>query len=159
DCGEQIHCKVLLLALGVHWRKLEAAGADRFAGAGIYYACTTVEGDLYDQCDVAVVGGGNSAGQAGMVLAECSPIRLVHLIIRRSLGSGMSEYLSERIRAAANVTLHEHTEIAAIQGSRRMETITLKSRAANSEQSLPCSAVFVFIGADPAADWLPANIA
>jgi thioredoxin reductase (NADPH) len=145
--------------LGVHWRKLEAAGADRFAGAGIYYACTTVEGDLYDRCDVAVVGGGNSAGQAVMFLAECCPSRQVHLLIRRTLGPAMSEYLSQRIRAAANVTIHEHTEIAAIQGGRRMETITLKNSATRSEQNLPCSAVFVFIGADPAADWLPPNIA
>jgi hypothetical protein len=58
DCGAQIRCRVLLLALGVRWRRLEAAGAGRFAGAGIYYACTTVEADLYDRADVAVVGGG-----------------------------------------------------------------------------------------------------
>ena len=56
DCGAAIRCRVLLLALGVRWRRLEAAGADRFAGAGIYYACTTVEADLYDRADVAVVG-------------------------------------------------------------------------------------------------------
>ena len=74
DCGAEIRCRVLLLALGVRWRRLEAAGADRFAGAGIYYACTTVEADLYDDADVAVVGGGNSAGQAVMFLAECCPI-------------------------------------------------------------------------------------
>ena len=94
DCGAEIRCRVLLLALGVRWRRLEAAGADRFAGAGIYYACTTVEADLYDDADVAVVGGGNSAGQAVMFLAECCPSRTVHLLIRRTLGPGMSEYLS-----------------------------------------------------------------
>ena len=71
DCGAEIRCRVILLALGVHWRRLEAAGADRFTGAGIYYACTTVEADIYDNADVAVVGGGNSAGQAAMFLAEC----------------------------------------------------------------------------------------
>ncbi len=92
DCGAEIRCRVLLLALGVRWRRLEAAGADRFAGAGIYYACTTVEADLYDGADVAVVGGGNSAGQAVMFLAECCPSRQVHLLIRRTLGPGMSEY-------------------------------------------------------------------
>ena len=73
DCGAEIRCRVLLLALGVRWRRLEAAGADRFAAPGIYYACTTVEADLYDRADVAVVGGGNSAGQAAMFLAECCP--------------------------------------------------------------------------------------
>ena len=96
DCGAEIRCRVVLLALGVRWRRLEAAGADRFAGAGIYYACTTVEADLYDGSDVAVVGGGNSAGQAAMFLAECCPTRTVHLLIRRTLGPGMSEYLAQR---------------------------------------------------------------
>ena len=94
-----IRSRVILLALGVRWRQLEATGADRFVGAGIYYACTTVEADLYDTCDVAVVGAGNSAGQAVMFLAECCPSRTVHHVIRRALGHGMSEYLSSRIRA------------------------------------------------------------
>src|SRR5690242_8595959 len=98
DCGAEIRSRVVLLALGVRWRRLEAAGADRFAGAGIYYACTTVEADLYDRTDVAVVGAGNSAGQAVMFLAECCPSRNVHLLIRRTLGPGMSEYLTQRIR-------------------------------------------------------------
>src|SRR5882724_6865211 len=127
DCGTEIRSRVVLLALGVRWRRLEATGADRFAGAGIYYACTTVEADLYDGADVAVVGAGNSAGQAVMFLAECCPTRTVHMFIRRTLGSGMSEYLANRIRATANVVIHEQTEIEAVAGDRRIEEITLKS--------------------------------
>ncbi len=159
DCGAEIRCRVLLLALGVRWRQLEAAGADRFAGAGIYHACTTVEADLYDNVDVAVVGGGNSAGQAVMFLAECCRSRTVHLLIRRTLGPGMSEYLSQRIRATANVVVHEQTEIQALHGNRHIEALTLRNNATQSEPRLPCSAVFVFIGAEPAAEWLPADIA
>jgi thioredoxin reductase (NADPH) len=159
DCGAKIHCRVLLLALGVHWRRLEAAGADRFADAGIYYACTTVEADLYDRADVAVVGGGNSAGQAAMFLAECCPTRTVHLVIRRTLGPGMSEYLSERVRATANVLLHEQTEIEAIHGDRHMEAITLRNSATQAQRRVPCAAVFVFIGAEPSSQWLPPDIA
>jgi thioredoxin reductase (NADPH) len=159
DCGAEVRCRVVLLALGVHWRRLEAAGADRFADAGIYYACTTVEADLYDRADVAVVGGGNSAGQAVMFLAECCPTRTVHLLIRRALGPGMSEYLSERIRAAANVMIHEQTEIEAIHGDRHMEAIALRNNATQAERRVACAAVFVFIGADPTAEWLPTEIA
>src|SRR5207237_2860487 len=151
----EIRCRVLLLALGVRWRRLEAAGADRFAGAGVYYACTTVEADLYDGADVAVVGGGNSAGQAAMFLAECCPSRKVHLLIRRTLGPGMSEYLASRIRATANVVVHEQTEISGVHGNRRLEAITLKTAGAGPTR-LPCSAVFGFIGAEPSAGWLPA---
>lgn len=159
DCGAEIRCRVLLLALGVRWRQLQAEGADGFAGAGIYYACTTVEADLYDGADVAVVGGGNSAGQAVMFLAECCPTRQVHLLIRRTLGRGMSEYLADRIRATTNVVVHEQTEIEAIHGNRRVEAIVLRNSAAKSELRLPCSAVFVFIGAEPSAEWLPTEIA
>ena len=158
DCGAEIRCRVLLLALGVRWRRLEATGADRFAGAGIYYACTTVEADLYDGTDVAVVGGGNSAGQAVMFLAECCPSRKVHLLIRRTLGPGMSEYLSQRIRATANVVVYEQSEIEAIHGDRRMEAISVRNGATKSQRKVPCAAVFVFIGAEPSAEWLPAEI-
>jgi thioredoxin reductase (NADPH) len=156
DCGADIRCRVILLALGVHWRRLEAEGADRFTGAGIYYACTTVEADLHDGTDVAVVGAGNSAGQAVMFLAECCPTRTVHMLVRRTLGRNMSEYLVNRIRAAANVVVHEQTEIDTIHGERRIEEITLKGRTA--KRRLPCSAAFVFIGAEPSAAWLPSGI-
>jgi len=159
DCGAQVRCRVVLLAVGVRWRRLEADGADRFAGAGIYHACTTVEADLFDGADVAVVGGGNSAGQAVMFLAECCPSRTVHLLIRRTLGPGMSEYLTNRIRATANVIIHEYTEITAIEGNRQIEALNLRNNATKSERAVPCSAVFVFIGAEPAAEWLPADIA
>ena len=71
----------------------------------------------------------------------------------------MSEYLRERIRAAANVVVHEQTEIDAVYGNRHIEEITLKDTAEQATRRLPCSAVFVFIGAEPAAEWLPAEIA
>jgi thioredoxin reductase (NADPH) len=158
DCGAEIRCRVLLLALGVRWRRLEAEGAERYAGAGIYYACTTVEADLYDGCDVAVVGGGNSAGQAVVFLAECCPTRKVHLFVRRTLGLNMSEYLTDRIRATENIVLHEQTEIEAIDGGWNIETLRLVKRSTGERRELPCSAVFVFIGAEPTADWLPKEI-
>jgi thioredoxin reductase (NADPH) len=159
DCGAEIRCRVLLLALGVRWRKLEASGADRFTGTAIHYACTTVEAELYDGTDVAVIGGGNSAGQAAVFLAECCPSRTVRLIIRRTLGPTMSQYLSQRIRGTENVIVHERSEVTAVHGDRHMETIVLKDNATKEERRLPCRAVFVFIGADPSGEWLPAEIA
>jgi len=159
DCGARIRCRVVLLALGVRWRRLQAEGADRFSGAGIYYACTTVEADLYDGADVAVVGAGNSAGQAAMFLAECCPTRKVHMLIRRALAGNMSEYLTSRIRATPNVVIHEQTEIEAVHGGRGIEELVLKSASTTAPRRLPCSAVFVFIGAEVSADWLPVEIA
>jgi thioredoxin reductase (NADPH) len=113
---------------------------------------------MYDGTDVAVVGAGNSAGQAVMFLAECCPTRTVHVLIRRTLGPGMSQYLANRIRATANVVIHEHTEIESVAGSRRIEQITLKNNDGAPKRTMPCSAVFVFIGAEPAAQWLPSEI-
>jgi thioredoxin reductase (NADPH) len=158
DCGAEIRCHVLLLALGVLWRRLECDGAEGFAEAGVYHACTTVEADLYDGADVAVVGAGNSAGQAAMFLAECCPTRKVHLLVRRTLGPSMSDYLVNRIRAARNIVVHEHTEIDTVHGGRQIEELTLKHSGSDSKRRLRCSAVFVFIGAEPSAPWLPADI-
>ena len=93
-----------------------------------------------------------------MFLAECCPSRKVHLLIRRTLGPGMSEYLSQRIRATANVVVHEQSEIEAIHGDRRMEAISVRNSATKSQRKVPCAAVFVFIGAEPSAEWLPAEI-
>jgi thioredoxin reductase (NADPH) len=167
DCGNILLARTVLIAVGVHWRKLEASSAERFESAGIYYACTTVEAILYDKQDVAVVGGGNSAGQAAMFLAECCHDRTVHLIVRKQLGSGMSDYLFDRIREAHNIVLHEGVEIAAVHGEQRLESITLRAFNPNNTESqdeelgetLPISAAFVFIGADPGCYWLPETLA
>jgi thioredoxin reductase (NADPH) len=153
DCGTQLRSRTVLIATGVHWRKLEAEGAQRFESAGIHYACTSVESVLYDSLDVAVVGGGNSAGQAAVYLADCCRTRTVHLLVRSRLGPAMSEYLVDRIRGAANIAVHEGAEIDRVDGARRLESARLKSG-----ETLPVSAVFVFIGAEPGGAWIPDEI-
>lgn len=165
DCGAIVRARTVLIAGGVHWRKLEALNADRFESAGIHYACTSVEAVLYDKEDVAVVGAGNSAGQAAMFLAECCPERTVHLIVRRRLGPAMSEYLAGRIRATPNIHIHEGTEIAEVHGQQQLESVTLRAFDSDNEnqkrpsESLKITAIFVFIGADPGCSWLPETLA
>src|SRR5207249_200372 len=162
DCGTALRARTVLIAAGVRWRKLEAEGTQRFESAGIHYACTSVEAMLYDKQDVAVVGAGNSAGQAAMFLADCCRERTVHLLVRKRLGPAMSDYLVGRIRAATNIALHEGVEIDAVQGERRLESITLrafrpdgdKHENDRSSEPLRVAAVFVFIGADPGCSWL-----
>ncbi|MDB5172693.1 MAG: trxB [Phycisphaerales bacterium] len=159
DCGATVRSPVVLIATGVRWRKLEAEGADRFEGAGVHYVCTRVEAHLYDAGNVAVVGGGNSAGQAAVFLAECNPARRVNLLVRHHFGPGMSEYLSTRIRGTPNIIVHEGAEIARVIGNRRVELLELKPNGSGKVETLPCSAAFIFIGADPLATWLPDSIA
>jgi thioredoxin reductase (NADPH) len=159
DCGQEIRARVVLLATGVRWRKLETPGAKRFERTGVFYACTTVEAHLFDKEDVAVVGAGNSAGQAVMFLAECCRTRTVHMLIRRTLGPGMSSYLAQRIRDAENVVVHEYSEVAEVHGGHRIETVEIENNQTHEKQTLPVGAVFVFIGAEPACEWLPKELA
>jgi len=158
DCGAVISARSVIVATGVRWRKLEALGADRFERTGVYYACTTVEAVMHDQTDVAVVGAGNSAGQAAMYLSECCPSRKVHMIVRGSLGKSMSEYLVSRIRASKNIVVHEGASIKTVEGGRTIETIAME-RKDGTQHTLGVTAVFVFIGAEPTAEFLPSTVA
>jgi thioredoxin reductase (NADPH) len=166
DCGTVLRARTVLAATGVRWRQLDVEGAERFESQGVHHACTTVEATLYDSQDVAVVGAGNSAGQAAMYLAECCKTRTVHLLVRRRLGPDMSDYLLGRIRSTPNISVHEGVEVAGVHGERRMEAVTLRPFTpsggpgnGNDLQTLVVGAVFVFIGADPGGSWLPESVA
>jgi len=170
DCGHVLQARTILLAAGVKWRRLEAENAAKYEAAGIHYACTTVEATLYNERDVAVVGAGNSAGQAAMFLAECCRDRTVHMFIRKKLGPGMSDYLVGRIRATPNLKVYEQTTITAVHGGRLIESVTAETvgydgatvdnaGATKFSRQIPLGAVFVFIGAEPGCGWLPEGIA
>jgi thioredoxin reductase (NADPH) len=158
SCGALVHTQVALIATGMRWRKLDVPGAEPFERAGVYYACTTVEGYLHKGQDVAVVGAGNSAGQAAMFLAEqCA--RKVHLLVRRNeFGPGMSQYLAARIRAQPNIKLHTGSQITRVHGTSRIEAADIR-HFDGSEERIDVNAIFVFIGAEPGATWLPDTIA
>jgi thioredoxin reductase (NADPH) len=158
DDNTTMQADVVLIATGVRWRRLDAMGASDFEGSGVHYVCTAVEAHLYDGHDVAVVGAGNSAGQAAMYLAECCRSRRVHIIVRNKLGPGMSEYLSTRIRNTSNIEVHEGCEVSSVSGVRQPEFIELRSTANVDTTQLRCGALFVFIGADPCSEWLPPRI-
>ena len=159
DCGATIEALCVLATTGVAWRRLGAEGAEKFERAGVYYACTTVEADLHDDADVAIVGGGNSAGQAVMFMAERCKQRTVHLLVRSPLGKGMSDYLVNRIRSTSNVKVHEGVEVTAVRGTRRVETLEITCCESREKTELKAQAVYVFIGAEPHADWLPPEVA
>jgi len=156
DCGAAIHARVILIATGVTWRKLDAENAERFERQGIYYACTSVEALVHDREDVAVVGAGNSAGQAAVYLADCCPNRTVHIMARGKFGPSMSDYLNQRIAATPNIRVHENTHITTVNGDMNISSVEILSNG--KKETLPIRAVFVFIGAEPGCDWLPKSV-
>lgn len=159
DDGTIVQAHSVLIAVGVNWRRLEAKNARRFDRKGVYYACTRVESDSHMNQDVAVVGAGNSAGQAAMFLAsQCE--RTVHLIVRgEDLKKGMSSYLSSRIQQTNNIKLHFQREVEEVIGQTEIERIRLKDPSGNPAEELQTGAVFVFIGGEPKVEWLPTDIA
>lgn len=144
--ASELSCHALLVATGVSVRKLDVPGAERLAGAGIYYGAAVSEAMSYKGQDVLVVGGANSAGQGAVFLSRHA--RAVFLAVRReSLDVGMSTYLVEQIQATPNITPLLSVEVSAVTGESRLESVTLADKNGAHARRLEVGAMFVFIGA------------
>jgi thioredoxin reductase (NADPH) len=153
--GREISSHVVLLATGVRYRKLEIPGAERLSGRGIYYGAALVEAASCRDEEVLVVGGANSAGQAALHFAKFA--RKVTILVRGpGLTDSMSKYLIEEIGQTSNIVLETHTQVLEAMGEERLESVRL--RGPHGESTRPASSVFVFIGAEPGADWLPPSV-
>jgi thioredoxin reductase (NADPH) len=159
DDGTAVRASCVVAATGVRWRRLPARDAARFERAGVYYAATSVEARVCGGEEVAVVGAGNSAGQAAMFLSECA--RKVYLLVRGpDLGKSMSEYLVARIRANDRVEVRTNTEITEVLGGETLEGVVVEDKTrSGAAERLGVTSVFVFIGAEPYTDFLPADVA
>jgi thioredoxin reductase (NADPH) len=156
--GSQIEARAVLVATGVSYQLLKASGLEELSGRGVYYGATAGDARSCEDDDVYVVGAANSAGQAVLNFARFAR-RVVMLVRSDSLERSMSQYLVERIRAAANVELRLQTEVVAGRGDSHLEAITLADRSTGSEEEVPTNRLFVFIGASPRTDWLGPDIA
>lgn len=151
--GSEIPARAVIVASGARYRRLAVEDLERFEGAGVYYAATDLEARVCDGKSVLVVGGGNSAGQAAMYLAQqhCK----VTLAIRRGdLTQSMSQYLIERIEADPKVELLTGVDVQALGGQDHLEQVTLRDIATGEQRMTSCVALFSFIGALPATSWL-----
>ncbi|HEX8912396.1 MAG TPA: FAD-dependent oxidoreductase, partial [Humisphaera sp.] len=158
DDGTTVKARTVLVAAGARWRSLEFKSAGRFHRQGMYYAATSVEARTCTGKPVAVVGGGNSAGQAAMFLSECS--QKVYMLIRGdSLAKGMSDYLVERIEANPKIEVRTGVEVTDAFGDECLEAIEVTSKEPSGTERLGCAAAFVFIGAEPHSGWLPDAVA
>lgn len=155
--GERIRARAVVLATGARYRRLDDVPelAD-FEGASVHYWASPLEARLVAGQDVALVGGGNSAGQGVVFLAGHA--RSVTLIARRPLEQTMSAYLVERIAGLANVEVVAGAEVCALEGSdRALEAIRWRARGSETETRRACRQLFLFIGADPNTDWLASS--
>lgn len=151
--GEELHARAVVIASGVHYRKLPLQRLDEFEGTSVHYAATEVEAQLCGGDPVAVVGGGNSAGQAALFLARRAD--RVHLLVREpSLGQGMSRYLVDRLQRTGNVELHTSTEVRGLLGDAWLEELEVEDTRSGARARIPARALFVFIGAEPRTQWL-----
>ena len=158
--GDAVRARTIVIATGVQYRRPAIPNLAEFEGAGISYWATAVESKLCEGEEIALVGGGNSAGQAVVFLAP--KVKRLHLVVRSDgLESSMSRYLIDRIAALPNVELHTHTEIVGLEGDKAhgLSAVIFKDRDSGATHRCPLRHVFLFIGADPNVGWLKGCIA
>jgi thioredoxin reductase (NADPH) len=155
DGGEELRARSVVVASGARYRRPDIGNLDKYEGRGVWYWASPVEARLCAGQDVALVGGGNSAGQAAVFLSGHA--RRVFMIIRGGgLGASMSRYLIERIEATPNIDLMFNSEVVGLEGTddTSLERIRWKSRLADEQSTLDVRNLFLFVGADPATNWL-----
>jgi thioredoxin reductase (NADPH) len=155
--GSEIPTRAVIVASGARYRRLAVDDLERFEGAGVYYAATDLEARVCDGAPVVVIGGGNSAGQAAIYLAQ-SNCAVTIAIRRGDLTQTMSRYLIERIEADPKIHLMAGVEVCALAGEVHLEQATLTDVKTGEQQTLACSGLFCFIGASPATEWLNGSV-
>ncbi|MFJ6482770.1 FAD-dependent oxidoreductase [Streptomyces sp. NPDC091682] len=151
--GTEISAETVLLATGVSYNRLEAPGADRFEGAGLYYGAATTESSACISQHVFIVGGANSAGQAAVHFAKYAA-RVTILVRAASLDASMSRYLIDEIDRTPNIEVKVRTTVVRLDGEEHLERLTLHDADTGEDTEVPARFMFTFIGARPHTDWL-----
>ena len=157
--GGELRGRSVIVATGVRVRRLPVPRMEEFEDTCVYYAATPIEAQQCVGDPVVVVGGGNSAGQAAVFLADHAGE--VHLVVREPrLDEQMSRYLADRIIRDPRIQVHLHTEVRELQGENsRLEAVVVEDTATGERQRLPARDLMVFIGGDPCTSWLPESVA
>ncbi|HLQ27384.1 MAG TPA: FAD-dependent oxidoreductase [Acidiferrobacterales bacterium] len=153
DNGLRVPARTVIIATGAEYRKPSLGNLSQFEGAGVYYGATFMEAQLCRGEEVIVVGGGNSAGQAAVFLAQAA--KRVHMLIRSSgLAESMSRYLIRRIEQNPAIVLRTHTELTALEGGSHLEHVSLRNHQTGTTETHDIRHVFVMAGAAPSTHWL-----
>ena len=151
--GEQVNARSVVIATGARYRRLEVDRLHEFEGTAVHYWASPLEAELCHGQEVALIGGGNSAGQAVVYLAD--RVSKVILVARRPLARTMSQYLVDRIESLVNVEVIIDAEIAGLEGDEgKLEAVVVRDRDSNREERRQVTHLFSFIGAEPNTDWL-----
>jgi len=158
DSDPAIHSRAIIIATGAEYRKLSIQNPGRFDGIGVYYSATPMEAALCKDEEIVVVGGGNSAGQAAVFLAQSA--KKVHMLVRSDgLADTMSRYLIRRIEQDEGIELKVRTEITALAGDGHLEQVTWRHAGTDESKTCPIRHVFVMAGAVPNTRWLDGCLA
>ena len=149
--GKNIKAKSVIAATGANYRRLPVENIEKFEGSGVFYSATGMNASACKNELVGVIGGGNSAGQAALFLADHA--LEVHVIIRgNDLGAKMSDYLVQRIETTPNIIVHKNSNITQLNGTHYLESLILDTDG--KTQVIGISNLFTFIGAKPCTEWL-----
>jgi thioredoxin reductase (NADPH) len=151
--GQEVRTRAIVIAAGVKYRKLDLPALSRFEGAGVYYSATRLEGQLCAGQEIAIVGGGNSAGQAAVYLSGLA--KHVQVLVRGpGLAESMSRYLIQRIESTSNIDLGTRCQVTELEGTDRLEQVTWKHLDSGTATKRPIGSLFLMTGADPNTRWL-----
>jgi thioredoxin reductase (NADPH) len=156
--GGELEARSIVVATGVSYRRLDATGLDELTGRGVYYGANAADASQCEGDEVYIVGAANSAGQAALNLSRFAK-RVVMVVRATSLADSMSQYLIERIEAAANIDVRFRRAVTVVRGEGHLEALTLTDRDTGEAEDVPAEWLFVFIGASPRTDWLGSEIA
>jgi thioredoxin reductase (NADPH) len=158
DDGGSVHGRSLIVATGAQYRKLDLANLAQFEGVGVYYGATQVEAQVCSDQEVAIIGGGNSAGQAALFLSTVA--KHVYLLVRGpGLSETMSRYLISRIEACPEITLKTFTEIEALEGNGHLERTHWRNTQTGERHTCDIQHLFLMTGACPNTAWLDGCVA
>lgn len=155
EAGGEIRSRTVVIASGARYRRPDLPRLREMEGQGVWYWASPIEARMCMGQEVVLVGGGNSAGQAAVFLSGHAA-KVWMLVRAKGLAASMSRYLIDRIGASANIELRTETEIVALEGdgASGCESVTFRNKRTQAEDNRPARHVFLFLGAEPAVEWL-----
>ena len=157
DTGDRLTAHSVIIATGVTYRTIDATGLDRFGGLGVFYSPLGIHDEIHPGDPVVIAGGGNSAGQAAIWLADRGH-RVTIAVRGTDLAENMSRYLTDRIAGRPDMEVRYHTVVRDLHGSQWLERVGVEDLTTKTRDTLPAAALVVLVGAEPHTGWLAGSV-